>query len=83
MNVLGKTLLDADLTPLRMLGPAFEVAQDQAMFEMVTLGALPLWLPLPRNFRFRAARRQLDDAVRALLATRGRDGDCARGDATT
>jgi enediyne biosynthesis protein E7 len=73
MNVLGKTLLDADLTPLRMLGPAFEVAQDQAMFEMVTLGALPLWLPLPRNRRFRAARRQLDDSVRALLAARGRD----------
>lgn len=79
MNVLGKTLLDADLTPLRMLGPAFDVAQDQAMFEMVTLGALPLWLPLPRNFRFRSARRQLDDAVRALLATRDRDRDGARG----
>ena len=63
MNVLGKTLLDADLTPLRHLGPAFEVAQDQAMFEMVTLGALPLWLPLPRNRRFRAARRQIDDSV--------------------
>jgi cytochrome P450 len=73
MNVLGKTLLDADLTPLRMLGPAFEVAQDQAMFEMVTLGALPLWLPLPRNRRFRAARRQIDDSVRALVASRGRD----------
>ncbi len=74
MNVLGKTLLDADLTPLRMLGPAFDVAQDQAMFEMVTLGALPLWLPLPRNFRFRSARRQIEDSVRTLLAARDRDG---------
>jgi cytochrome P450 len=70
MNVLGRTLLDADLTSLRMLGPAFEVAQDQAMFEMLTLGAVPLWLPLPRNRRFRAARRELEDAVRTILAAR-------------
>ena len=44
-------LLDADLSQMHMLGPAFDVAQDQAMFEMLTLGAVPLWLPLPRNFR--------------------------------
>jgi cytochrome P450 len=80
MNVLGKTLLDADLTPLRMLGPAFEVAQDQAMFEMVTLGALPLWLPLPRNRRFRAARQQIDDSVRTLIAARGHDSVQGRDD---
>lgn len=40
------------------------------MFEMVTLGALPLWLPLPRNRRFRIAREQLEDSVRTLLAAR-------------
>jgi enediyne biosynthesis protein E7 len=74
IGVLGRTLLDADLTPLRMLGPAFEVVQDQAMFEMVTLGALPLWLPLPRNRRFRAARRQLQDTALALLNGRERVG---------
>jgi len=74
MDVLGRTLLDADLTPLRMLGPAFEVVQDQAMFEMLTLGALPLWLPLPRNRRFRAARRELEDAVRILVAGREHAG---------
>src|SRR6266571_2337148 len=80
MNVLGQTLLDADLTPLRMLGPAFEVAQDQAMFEMVTLGALPLWLPLPRNRRFLVARRQIEDVVQALVASHERDGRSDRGD---
>jgi enediyne biosynthesis protein E7 len=74
IGVLGRTLLDADLTPLRMLGPAFEVVQDQAMFEMVTLGALPLWLPLARHRRFRAARRQLEDTVLALLGGRQRVG---------
>jgi enediyne biosynthesis protein E7 len=70
MDVLGRMLLDADLSQLDMLGPAFEVAQSQAMWEMLTLGAVPLWLPLPRNFRFRAARRDLEDAVRTLLAAR-------------
>lgn len=68
IGVLGQTLFDADLSPLRSLGDAFEVAQDHAMFEMVTLGALPLWLPLPRNRQFRVARQQLDDAVQALVA---------------
>jgi enediyne biosynthesis protein E7 len=77
MSVLGKSLLDADLSPLRMLGPAFEVAQDRAMFEMVSLGAIPLWLPLPRNQRFWRARRQLEDAVGVLVAGRAhaRGGD--------
>ena len=74
LKVLGGTLLDTDLTPLRMIGPAFEVVQDQALFEMVTLGAVPLWLPLPRNQRFRAARRQLEDAVRTLVSERERTG---------
>jgi enediyne biosynthesis protein E7 len=75
MSVLGRTLLDADLSPLRILGPAFEVTQDQAMFEMVTLGAVPLWLPLPRNRRFRVARRQLAGAVASLVADhQGGDG---------
>ena len=75
MDVLGRMLLDADLSQLHMLGHALDVAQDQAMFEMLTLGAVPLWLPLPRNFRFRAARRELEDAVRILLAARAPAGD--------
>jgi cytochrome P450 len=39
---------------------------------------VPIWLPLPRNHRFRRARRQLEDAVEVLVAGRahagGRDG---------
>jgi len=74
MSVLGKSLLAADLSPLRMLGPSFEVAQDRAMFEMVSLGALPLWLPVPRNLRFKRARGQLEDAVEVLVAGRAHSG---------
>jgi enediyne biosynthesis protein E7 len=74
MSVLGRSLLAADLSPLRMLGPAFEVAQDRAMFEMVSLGAVPLWLPLPRNLRFRKAKGQLEAAVEVLVAGRAHAG---------
>lgn len=73
LGVLGRTLLDADLSPFQLLGPAFEIAQDQAMFEMVTLGMVPHWLPLPRNHRFRKARRQLEEIVFSLVGARGDD----------
>jgi cytochrome P450 len=71
LRVLGRVLLNADLGRFPGLGAAFDVAQDQAMFEMVTLGAVPLWLPLARNRRFRAARRQLAEIVSELVAERG------------
>ena len=43
------------------------------MFEMVTLGMVPQWLPLPRNRRFRTARRQLEDVVFSLVAEHEKD----------
>jgi enediyne biosynthesis protein E7 len=73
LGVLGRTLLDADLAPFGGLGGAFEVVQDQAMFEMVTLRMLPLWLPLRRHRQFRSSLRQLEDATFALIAERDRD----------
>ena len=48
LRVLGAALLDADLRPFLSLGEAFEEVQDQAMFEMVTLRMLPIWLPAAR-----------------------------------
>jgi cytochrome P450 len=72
LGVLGRTLLSADLGPHATLGDAFEVAQDQAMFEMVTLGAVPHWLPTRRNRRFQVARTQLEQLVADMVA--GRDG---------
>lgn len=70
LGVLGRTLLDADLGPHQALGDAFEVAQDQAMYEMVTLGMVPHWLPTPRNRRFRHARQELAELVRLMVAQR-------------
>jgi cytochrome P450 len=74
LGVLGQTLLDADLHAFEEIGWAFEVAQDQAMFEMVSLGMVPHWMPLPRNTRFRAARKQLEDAVFSLVREREAKG---------
>jgi enediyne biosynthesis protein E7 len=79
LGVLGKALLDVDLAPFSVLGPAFEAVQDHAMFEMVSLGVVPQWLPTPGNRRFRAARRQLEDVVFTLVANHENDG-AHRGD---
>jgi cytochrome P450 len=74
LSVLSRTLLDADLGPHEAVGAAFEVAQDQAMFEMVSLGFVPHWLPTPRNRRFRTARRELERLVAGLVASRDSGG---------
>ncbi|MFC5827039.1 cytochrome P450 [Nonomuraea insulae] len=70
LGVLGRTLLDADLGAHASIGHSFEGVQDQAMFEMVTLGMVPLWLPLPLHLRFRRSRRALYRAVDLLVAER-------------
>ncbi|MDH6124907.1 cytochrome P450 [Kitasatospora sp. GP82] len=81
LGVLGRTLLDADLGALTGLGEAFEAVQDQAMFEMVTMGTVPMWVPLPHQLRFRRARQTLQQAVDQLVADRvARGGDLAEGE---
>ncbi|MGI5328638.1 cytochrome P450 [Actinomadura nitritigenes] len=70
LGVLGRVLLEADLSADGSIGAAFEAVQDQAMFEMVTQGMVPMWLPLPRQLRFRRARRDLEDLVARLVAER-------------
>ncbi|HYN97418.1 MAG TPA: cytochrome P450 [Pilimelia sp.] len=81
LGVLGRTLLDADLDQFASLGHAFEAVQDQAIFEMVTLSAVPPWVPLPRQLRFRRARRELQRVVDALVTARdARPGGAGTGD---
>jgi cytochrome P450 len=68
--VLGRTLLDADLSAHGSIGHAFEAVQDQAMFEMVSQGMVPTWVPLPKQLRFRKARRELQEVVDLLVSER-------------
>lgn len=75
LGVLGRTLLDSDLSAFESIGQSFEAVQDQAMFEAVTLSKVPTWLPLPKQLRFRRARRDLQRVVDQLVA-----GRLARGE---
>jgi cytochrome P450 len=70
LAVLGRLLLGGALGPHEMIGDAFATIQDQAMFEMSTLNMVPPWLPLPRNFRFRKAKRQLEKLVNQMIDDR-------------
>lgn len=74
LGVLGRALLDADLSGFDQVGSAFAAVQDQAMFEMTSLSAVPMWIPLPRQMRFRRARRYLQRVADELVATRTDDG---------
>jgi cytochrome P450 len=83
LGVLGRTLLDADLSAHAAIGHAFEAVQDQAMFEMVSLSMVPMWVPLPQQLRFRQARKQLQHVVDSLVAVRSASWGGSADDALT
>ncbi|GAA2359899.1 cytochrome P450 [Catellatospora methionotrophica] len=70
LGVLGRTLLDADLGTFASIGAMFGVVQDQAMYELETLSAVPAWLPTSRQRRFRQARQNLEGIVDQLVEQR-------------
>ncbi|MFL6143006.1 MAG: cytochrome P450 [Labedaea sp.] len=67
LGILGRTLLDADLTQFQSIGESFEHVQDQAIFEMMSLSTVPHWVPLPQQLRFRRAQRDLQHVVDTLV----------------
>ncbi|MFL6140066.1 MAG: cytochrome P450 [Frankiaceae bacterium] len=80
LGVLGHALLAADLDRFASIGHSFEAVQDQAMFEVVSLGVVPMWIPLPKQRRFRAARTDLQRVVNELVAERLAAGGRLDGD---
>jgi cytochrome P450 len=68
LGILGRTLLDADLTEFQSIGESFEHVQNQAIFEMMSLSTVPHWVPLPKQLRFRRAQRELQYVVDRLVA---------------
>lgn len=68
IRILGPALFDRDLTVYTQLAAAFDTVQAQAVFEMLTLNAVPPWLPLPRQRRFRRALDYLDAVADDLHA---------------
>jgi enediyne biosynthesis protein E7 len=79
LGVLGNTLLDADLGAHESIGHSFEAVQDQAMFEMETLGLVPRWLPLKGQRAFRHARSDLE-RITGLLVEQRKANPSASGD---
>ncbi len=79
LGVLGRTLVDADLAVFDSLGHSIESMQNQAIFEMMSLGTVPLWAPLPGQLRFQKARKDLTNIVDKLATDRAAnpsvDGD--------
>ncbi len=73
LGVLGRSLLDADLSTFDSIGASFAAVQDQAMFELATLSTVPMWIPLARQLRFRRAREDLQRIVDELVARRHDD----------
>ncbi|MFD3659491.1 cytochrome P450 [Streptomyces sp. NPDC058659] len=80
LGVLGRTLLDTGLEDSDGLGHAFEAVQEQAMFEMISMGVVPMWIPLPHQMRFRRARVRLQRVVEQLAAQRIARGAVGEGD---
>lgn len=80
LGVLGRTLLDTDLATFEDIGHSFESVQDQAMAEMVTMSMVPMWVPLPKQMRFRRARKELHRVVDHLVAERVQRDGPAGGD---
>ncbi len=83
LGVLGRTLLDSDLGEFESIGRSFEAVQDQAMFEAVTLSKVPTWVPLPKQLRFRKARKDLQRVVDQLVAARMARGELTGDDVLT
>jgi cytochrome P450 len=83
LGVLGSTLLDADLGAFDSVGHSFESVQDQAMFEMETLGLVPRWLPLKGQLTFRKARAHLEEVVEILVAQRKANPSASGDDVLT
>jgi cytochrome P450 len=83
LGVLGNTLLDTDLSAFDAVEHSFEAVQDQAMFEMETLGMVPRWLPLKGQRAFRSAREHLQHVVGLLVAKRKAEPSATGDDVLT
>lgn len=70
IRVLGAALVGRDLTAYTELSAAFDVVQDQAVYEMTTLNAVPTWVPTRRQRRFRSTLAYLDEVVDDLITQR-------------
>ena len=80
LDVIGTVLFDQDLTAkTASVGEALLVALEFVSRRAMSVVALPVAVPTPRNRRFQHARAALDRIVYEIINTRRRD-DGAAGD---
>jgi len=74
LTVAARTLLGVDAAAdARRVGPSIDETLRHLMRRIESLIAWPLWVPLPANRRFVAARRELDAFIAHLIAQRRLD----------
>jgi cytochrome P450 len=77
LRIVGLTLFSTELSAhAGNMGPALAIALEHANFIATSmLLAPPPWVPTPRNRRFRAAMRVVDDMVLGIIAQRRKTGE--------
>ena len=80
LEIVVKTLFDADITRESAgLADAMETMMVSFTDRVNRMIPLPVWLPVPANFRFRGALRQIEGILYEIIAERRRSGE-DRGD---
>ncbi|MBI5514599.1 MAG: cytochrome P450 [Deltaproteobacteria bacterium] len=71
LRIVGHTLFSTDVQgDAEAVGRAFGVAIHRANDEATAIVHLPVWVPTPRNLRFRSAMAVLDGMVHRIIAER-------------
>jgi cytochrome P450 len=71
LEIAARTMFDADVdADAADVGQALKVLQDSFVLRFNSLIPIPLWVPIPSNFRFRRAVRRLDEIIYRLIRQR-------------
>lgn len=80
LGIVGHTLFGIELAgESNELGPAVSTILTHANKYAESLIRIPLWIPTPANYRFRRAKRRIDETVHRIIAERRRNPE-DRGD---
>jgi cytochrome P450 len=71
LKILGLTLFSVDISEESdRLGQALRTALEYVYYRLNTPLALPVWVPTPRNLKFRQAKQTLDEVVLDIIRSR-------------
>jgi cytochrome P450 len=71
LRILGLTLFSVDISgESDQLGQALRTALEYVYYRLNTPLTLPLWVPTPRNLKFRQAKQILDEVVLEIIRSR-------------